>query len=45
VLTLGRDPNEYLLFPEVKAPRWQKGQISGEDKAQIEVAQRTGSSR
>src|SRR5204863_784298 len=22
---LGRDSNEYLLFPEVKAPRWQKG--------------------
>jgi len=37
LLILGRDPNEYLLFPEVKAPRWQKGQVSGEDKAEIEV--------
>lgn len=37
LLILGRDPNEYLLFPEVKAPRWQKGQVSGEDKAEIAV--------
>ena len=29
--------NEYLLFPEVKAPRWKKGQVSGEDKAEIAV--------
>ncbi len=37
LLILGRDSNEYLLFPEVKAPRWQKGQVSGEDKAEIAV--------
>jgi len=37
LLILGRDLNEYLLFPEVKAPRWQKGQVSGEDKAEIKV--------
>src|SRR5579875_368054 len=37
LLILGRDGNEYLLFPEVKAPRWQKGQVSGEDKAEIAV--------
>jgi integrase/recombinase XerC len=37
LLILGRDPMEYLLFPELKAPRWQKGQVSGHDKAEIGV--------
>jgi integrase len=33
----GRNPNEYLLFPEVKAPRWQKRQVSAQDKAEIAI--------
>jgi integrase/recombinase XerC len=37
LLILGRDPMEYLLFPEVKAPRWQKGQVSGQDTAEVAV--------
>ena len=42
LLILGRDPNEYLLFPEIKAPRWQKCQVAGEDKAEIEVVHANG---
>jgi len=37
LLILGRDPMEYVLYPEVKAPRWQKGQVSGQDKAEVAV--------
>ena len=38
-LILGRNPNEYLLFPEVKAPRWQKRQVSAQDKAESAIVQ------
>jgi integrase len=33
----GRDPREHLLFSQVKAPRWQAGQISGVDSAESAV--------
>jgi integrase len=29
----GRDPREYLLYSQVKAPRWLSGQVAGIDKA------------
>jgi integrase len=37
MVILGRDRNEYLLFPQIKAPTWKKGQDPTKAKAESEV--------